>query len=756
MSERTLGRGLSIEDAHSSELVSILFAATTTLPRAALAGAFPLTPDIASKVGSVMPQSKRFFNRELAWLEFNQRVLDEACDPNVPLVERVKFLAITASNLDEFFRVRVGELARMTADGIVSKDPSGRTPAQQLADVRERASLMIAESDECYETLERELAVEGWPKLSIASLNADQRDRIDYVFESEIESVLSPLAVDPRMGELASSAASRLPGEVVSLAVQLQSNELFGGETRFALIPLARPVSRFFFESEGYLLLEDIVEAYVHRFFVGQTVAAVTAFRITRDADITLDDDEASDLVSEMEDVLDARKKGRVVRLEVATGSGHEIVAMLQDLYSVSEEELVYSEAPLGLSAWFGAVPRERLPEHRDPPWRPQEPAWLNDESLFSIIARKDRLLIHPYESFEPVIRFLEEAADDPDVVAVKQTLYRTAKDSRIVNALIRAAQNGKHVTVLVELKARFDEARNIDRARELEEAGVFVTYGVRGLKTHAKLCLVARREPHGMTRYVHVGTGNYNESTAKLYGDASLFTCDPDIGHDAVAVFNAITGFSEPHSLRKLRWAPINLRDRLIELIDAESERARQGLPAWIQIKLNSLVDPEVIESLYTASQAGVRVEINVRGICCLRPGVAELSENIRVIRLVDRYLEHARVFVFANGGDPIVTISSADWMPRNLDRRIELLIPVESADAKRALMDLLDRCLKDNTKATEILADGSQRRIVAPSGRQPRRAQELLWHEKVREAETADDVARTSFVPHEPADDN
>lgn len=700
-----------------------------------------------------MTHSERYFNRELAWLEFNERVLQEAQDPDVPLVERVKFLAITGSNLDEFFRVRVGELVRRVVEGAVATDPSGRTPDEQLRDVRARAYQMLSGLDTCYEQLESQLAAADWPRLNCDTLTTEQRSHAQSFFTSDVLATLSPLAVDSLDGDIGRSAAAGLQGEIVTIAVQLQSNDLFGGETRFALLPLAKVLSRFYFDRSGYVLLEDLVKTFVHRFFVGQSIAGVAAFRLTRDADITVDDDDADDLVSDMRDVLDARKRGRVVRLEIESGAGQLIVDMLTELYDVDDAAVVRPTSPLGVSAWFGLVPRGRLLDERDAEWAPVDPAWLDDDDLFAAIRDKDRLAVHPYETFEPVIRFLESAAVDPDVIAIKQTLYRTAQDSRIVSALIQAAKNGKHVTVLVELKARFDEARNIDRAKELEEAGVFVTYGVRGLKTHAKLCLVARRESAGTIRYVHLGTGNYNESTARLYGDISLFTTDPDIGHDAVAVFNAITGFSEPHSLRKLRWAPINLRERVVELIAAEAERARQGQQAWIRIKLNSLVDPEVIDALYEASSAGVEIEINVRGICCLRPNVRGLSENIRVTRLVDRFLEHARIFAFAQGGENSVFISSADWMPRNLDRRIELLVPVEDEDAKEQLLDVLKICINDTVKATELMPDGSQKRITAKSGKAPKRAQEILWRETTVAVETATSAAKTRFVPHEPS---
>lgn len=700
-----------------------------------------------------MKASDRYFNRELAWLEFNQRVLDEACDTSVPLAERVKFLAITASNLDEFFRVRVGELTRLADSGSTRRDPSGRTPFEQLGDVRERAGTMLADIDTCYGELELALAELGFARKAFHELPMEQRERAVRFFDERVLPTLSPFAVDlpdDDHGTGIGSASIHLPGEMVTLAVQLQANDLFGGESRFALVPFGGNLHRFFYVDDGYVLLEDLVTACVQKFFVGQTVAEVAPFRITRDADITLDDDEADDIVEDMRDVLDARKRGRVVRLETASGTGTALLDMLTTLFDVSDPQVnVNHRSPLGLSAWFGLLPRDNTKVPRDADWPTVTPDF-GDDGIFAAISESDRLLLHPYETFDPVVQLLEEAADDPDVLSIKQTLYRTAKDSRIVNALIRAAQHGKHVTVLVELKARFDEARNIGRARELEEAGVFVTYGVRGLKTHAKLCLVTRREPGGTVRYVHIGTGNYNESTARLYGDVSLMTRDDDIGRDAVAVFNAITGFSEPHSLRKLRWAPINLRDFAVELIQAEAERARQGQEASILLKLNSLVDPAVIDALYEASTAGVRIDINVRGICCLRPNVPGLSENIRVVRLVDRYLEHARVLVFNNGGEQRVFISSADWMPRNLDRRIELLTPVEHLPAKQKLIRMVQLCLADTAKATLVEADGGQRRIKPKKTEEAIRAQQTLSHQAAKATSDTEAPARTMFKPH------
>ena len=703
-----------------------------------------------------MSDPDRYFNRELSWLEFNQRVLDEAADEAVPLVERVKFLAITASNLDEFFRVRVGGLEQLARRGVERTDPSGLTPREQLTAVRARAARMMADIDQTYAEVQRRLDAEGFARVDPRDLTGDDRRRLKRTFEAELLPVLTPIAVEAEVFSAVGGdddTAPTLPAETLTLAVQLQADPLFGGETRFAVLPLSRAARRFYAAGGGVVFLEDLVRANLSKFFLGQEIAGVAAFRFTRDADMTVDD-EGADLLAEMEEVLDARRHGRAVRLEVDANAGEELVEVLRRLFRTPPDEVVRTTAPLDLTALFGLVPGSALPEHRDEDWPPQPVTRIGEgPAVFAEIASRDVLLTHPYESFEAVVRFVEAAAADPDVLAIKQTLYRTARDSRIVDALIRAAGNGKSVTVVVELKARFDEARNIDRARELKESGATVIYGVRGLKTHAKLCLVVRREAKRTARYVHVGTGNYNEATARLYSDVSLLTADWDVGHDAAAVFNAITGYSEPHTLRKLEWAPLSLRDRLLELIAGETERARQGGEGSIRVKVNSLVDPELIDSLYEASRAGVRVELNIRGICCLRPEVPGLSENIRVVRIIDRFLEHARIAAFDQGGEPVVLISSADWMPRNLDRRIELMAEVTDPHAKQQLLKSLDLYFADNVKATRLTPDGGQVRVEAVGG-EAVRAQRRLWEAAAATAEDERPPAFTRFEAVTPAD--
>ena len=714
--------------------------------------------------------TEKFINRELSWLEFNQRVLDEAADESVPLGDRLKFLGITASNLDEFFRVRVGSLDRVKRLGSTVPDIAGLTPEQQLEAIFARAREMM---DDQYDLLagrlQPALAEIGLVRVAAADLPGTQRRRLLRVFEDEILPVLSPIAIGDEF--------PRLPSETPCLAIELVANageiESDAGEgtasagvrdesgpeadaSVFAVLPLGPSVRRFYDVevdgNHGYVMLEDLVAGFLARFFVGRTIRETAVFRVTRNADITVEDDESSDLMSEMESMLEARAYGRVVRLEIAPDCGESLRRRLVDGLGMDDREVIEIAGPPDLKDFLKFSFRDDLAAHREDDWPPVTPPALRDDAdLFEEIARRDQLLIHPFESFDPVVRLVEQAADDPDVLAIKQTLYRTSGDSKIVSALIRACENGKHVTAVVELKARFDEARNIERARDLEEAGAQVIYGVKRLKTHAKALLIVRREPHRTARYVHLGTGNYNESTARLYSDVSLLTCEPDIARDVVAFFNVITGYSEPHSFRELAIAPLSLRRQLLELIDGEAERSRQGQDAWIKVKVNSLADPVLIEALYAASQAGVKVDLNVRGICCLRPGVDGLSENIRVVRVIDRYLEHTRMIAFHHGGADLVSISSADWMPRNLDRRIELLVPILDEGHRRRLLSMFATYMRDNVKATMLLPNGDQRRVK--SGEEARRSQWLLW-KRMQDAAEHDRSARlTMFEPHVPS---
>lgn len=704
--------------------------------------------DTAVAPTATVPVAK-FFNRELSWLEFNQRVLDEGLDDALPLLERLKFLAITASNLDEFFMVRVGGLRLLVQQGIATPDAAGMTPTEQLAAVSKRAHEMVDQQQKCFLELEQKLAEAGIRRVRGQDLTERRAKAVEQVFESEIFSVMTPRAV--RSGE----EFPLLVNQMLHVAVHLAPDGTSDGQPRLAIIPLGRALPRFFTLSGGergysFVLLEDVVVRMVHRFFPGEKVLGNAVFRITRNADFSLRDDLATDLLAGMEGVLTARKHGACVRLEVASDASEKVLASLTAALGVGESEIFQTAAPLDLAAFMPLTDLAGFESLKYEPWPPQpSPEVEQGVKMFDIIAHRDVLLYHPYESFDPVLRLIEEAAADPEVLAIKQILYRTSRKSPIVTALARAAQRGKYVTVIVELKARFDEARNIEWARSLEEQGVQVIYGVKGLKTHAKTCIIVRREPHGVVRYVHFGTGNYNEITAKIYSDASLLTSNEELGADAVMFFNAITGYSQPQRYRKIEAAPTGLRPRILELIEAETHRRQQGQQAFIDAKINSLVDPEVINALYAASQAGVPVRLNVRGVCCLRPGVPELSENIAVTSVVDRYLEHARIIHFHHGGDDLVFLSSADWMPRNLDRRIELLVPVEDQAAKSRLISILKTYFDDNVKARALQSDGSYKRLK-PGRKKARRSQEVLYEEVRQRVREAEQSKTTTFEPH------
>ncbi|WP_425613482.1 polyphosphate kinase 1 [Anatilimnocola sp. NA78] len=695
--------------------------------------------------------TSKFLNRELSWLEFNQRVLDEAADETNPLLERLRFLAITASNLDEFFMVRVGGLKLLIEQGITSADPSGLTPQQQMDAISVRAHRFAADQQAIFKEVEAKLQEAGIRHLRGTELTERRLKSVEQVFENEIFSVLTPMAVSPGI------EFPLIMNVHLHLCVQLRAEAATPQQPRFALIPLGRALSRFLTAGAergySYVLLEDAVGRFLDRFFPGEIIESHAAFRITRNADFSLRDDLAPDVMAGMQGILTARKHGQCVRLEVAANVRPEMLAFLQESLEVADDAVFRIDGPLELSSFMPLADLHGFDALRNEAWPPQPSLDIDPGSkLLEIIARRDVLLYHPYQTFEPVVRLVQEAAVDPDVLAIKQILYRTSRNSPIVAALAEAARRGKYVTAIVELKARFDEARNIEWARSLEEAGVQVIYGVKGLKTHAKLCIIVRREPHGVQRYVHIGTGNYNEMTSRLYSDASLLTNNEELGADAVSFFNAITGYSQPQRYRKIEAAPTGLRTRLLELIEGETRRKKEGQKALIDAKINSLVDPELISALYAASQAGVKIRLNIRGVCCLKPGVEGLSENISVISIVDRYLEHARILRFHHGGDDLVFISSADWMPRNLDRRIELLAPIEDTHCKQRLISILDIYFEDNVKARQLKADGS---YVRPkkSKTKRRRSQELLYDEARQRVKEAEQSQRTTFEPHRSA---
>lgn len=697
-----------------------------------------------------------YINRETSWLEFNQRVLEQAVDADVPLLERLKFLAITSSNLDEFFMVRVGGLRLLQCAGAASTDPSGMTVSQQLDAISARTEKMLQQQYEIFSReLEPALAQQGIQRIDVANSSVRHHEAAGRLFDEEIFAVLSPMGIDSC--EEFPLLAARSLYVCVQLAVQ-------DAETthRFAAIPLGKAIPRILTlptdHGFSYTLLEDLVGQFVTNFFAGEEVLAKATFRITRNADVDLQEDSASDLLHGMKEMLQQRKTADCVRLEIDSNAPAEMIQFLQSGLKITDRETLRLPAPIDLSFLMQLSSIDGFEHLQNPPWPPQDcPSIDPSKSMFSVISEQDLLLCHPYESYKPVVRLIDEAADDPDVLAIKQTLYRTSRKSAIVAALRRAAERGKYVTAIVELKARFDEERNIEWAQELEEAGVQVIYGVKNLKTHAKVCIIVRREPHGIVRYMHFGTGNYNESTAHLYSDMSLFTCNDELGKDASAFFNAITGYSQPQQYRELEAAPIGLRKKLLNLIEAEIERKKQGQRASIAAKLNALVDPALIEALYRASQAGVTVQLNVRGICCLRPGVAGLSENITVVSIVDRLLEHTRMVYFYHGGDELAFISSADWMPRNLDKRLELLVPVSDGNCKKRLISILSTYFQDTRNAWKLQSDGSYTRWNAadsPSSDQEGvRAQEILYQTAVDMTRQAEQKRRTVFEPHQPA---
>jgi polyphosphate kinase len=671
-----------------------------------------------------------FINREQSWLAFNGRVLEEACDPATPLFERLKFAIIVAGNLDEFFMVRVASLKRTIGDGDSRRDPSGLTPVEQLERVAELAHGQVAAlhgalDGDILPGLERH----GVRLVRAPDLDEAGRRWLLRIFRDQVAPALTPLAID------AERPFPLLAGLSLNLGVLLDAAP--GEErARLAVVQLPARLPRLVpVTGDGgarFVLLEEVVRLGLPSLFPGQSLRATAVFRVTRDSELELDDEGGASFVESISEELRGRRRSDVVRLEIEAGADPALVSLLVDGVGALPAD-IYEVAPpvdpRALSTLLDLPGPEAL---RDPPQRPLAPAApAPDGDLFAHLDSQDLVLHLPYDAFDPVVALLARAADDPDVLAIKQTLYRTSGDSPVVRALARAADRGKQVTVLVELLARFDEWSNIRWAQELERAGAHVIYGVRGYKTHAKVLVVVRRTPGGIRRYVHLATGNYDDRTARLYTDFGLMTTDPDIGADAAAFFNALTGYSDPPEMKKLVMAPTRLRERLLALIDRERRRADQGQAAVIDAKMNALVDVELIRALYAASAAGVRIRLNVRGICCLRPGVRGLSETIEVVSIVDRYLEHARVFRFRNGGDEEVYLSSADWMPRNLDRRVELMFPVVADGARRRVVGALEAMFRDNVKASVLRADGSWRRRRPGRGEESYRAQVELYRE-------------------------
>jgi len=697
-----------------------------------------------------LPSDMPFINRELSWLEFNQRVLEQSRQSRTPLLERVKFLAIADSNLDEFFQVRVGGLVMLQSSGSRVPDIAGLTPSQQIALIRKRvAAFAEIQYDLLNNALIPALAEAGIRILKLNELSQGQDLQVDSFFSEMIYPLLTPLAIEEE------DPPPSIQNLRLFIACRIDNPEQQEG--RYAFVPLPDNLPRFIpvqsSKGSSFVAIEDIVQRHLGELFPGETVGASSLFRITRNSDIAVQEEDAIDLAGEMAEVLAARRIGTTIRVQIAKGTPRDLLRLVQEVTRSGSAELYRMGGLLQLADLMQISQLSDHQELSNPPWPPL-PSPLIDYStpIFEVINARDVLLFHPYESFDPVIRMLEEAAQDPDVLAIKQVLYRTASDSRIISALIRAAENGKQVTVLVELKARFDEARNLQRAEMLQRAGVQIVYGVKDLKTHAKVTLIARNEDGRLKRYVHLGTGNYNETTAQLYTDVSYLTCRPQLVADASHFFNAVTGRSKLMRLQKICAAPVHLKDRIIELIEAEADRARHGEPALIMAKCNSLQDPDVIKTLYRASRAGVKIKLNIRGICCLKTESKRYSKNIEVRSIVDRYLEHARIFYFHHGGDPEVYFSSADWMTRNLEKRVELLVPVEDPPSKKRLIRILEAAFRDNTNAFRILKDGSSIPVAPAKGEKRFRFQEHLYKAASKAARIRQRERSTTFTPHRP----
>jgi polyphosphate kinase len=685
-----------------------------------------------------------YLNRELSWLEFNDRVLREGLAEELPLLERLKFLAIVGSNLDEFFMIRVAGLLQQRAAGIRRRDPSGLTAAQQLEQIGKRVRRMLGDQAAGIAAVLGQLRGKGIAVLEPSEWTAEQRLFLRERFSDEILPVLTPLAVQEM------DPAPLLSGQQLCLAVILGAPDRSQPD-RIVVVPQPGLLPRFLAlptaSGLAFARLESVLTANVDLLFPGGEIRGTGLFRLTRDADVTIHDDDGGDLLHSMEEAVLSRRRRAVIRLEVAAEADPRVKRWLLEWLALSADAVYESQGMLDTAALHELANRPGFDALKAPEWPPQPPRdLLGAEDLWSAIQDRDILLVHPYESFDPVVRLLEAAAEDPGVLAVKQVLYRTSGDSPIVRALERAARNGKQVTVLVELKARFDEARNVGWARRLEDVGCHVIYAVTGLKTHAKALLIVRREATRIRRYVHLATGNYNDRTARLYSDIGLFTADRGLAADVAAFFNLLTGASEAVGWSRLAIAPTDLRQRFLDLIDREIHVSSPDQPGLIMAKINSLQDPGIIRALYRAGQAGVQVRLNVRGICCLKPGVKGVSETIEVRSIVDRFLEHARIFYFRNGGHDEVYLASADWMARNLDRRLEILFPVVAPAQLRRLVGLLETYFADTAKAHRLQPDGSWER-VRPTGI-PVRAQERLYLEAV-EAVRAAKAAPVRFRP-------
>ena len=670
---------------------------------------------------------EHFLNRELSWLAFNQRVLDEALDPTTPLLERVKFFCITSSNLDEFFEVRVAGIKQQIESDVVERSVDGLTASECFRALNRRVRTMVEAQFRCWrEELVPALAENGIRFREVAELDAADRLWLESYFLQQVWPVLTPLGLDP------THPFPQLLNKTLNLIVQVELERNGETQRRLAVVQVPRGLPRLVKlprddSRQDYVFLAHLVGHYLADLFPGTKLLGHWQFRVTRNSELYIDEEDSANLLKAVENELHNRRKGEAVRLEVSADCPPEIRTELLTQLHLAADDLYIIDGPINPVRLLAIVEGDHSPELRDAPFIARPAAALRDQpDIFAVVRERDVLLHHPFDSFSSVVDFLARAAEDADVLAIKMTLYRTGGDPRIVGALMNAVRNGKQVTAVVELKARFDEANNIAWARRLEEAGVHVVYGLVGYKVHSKMTLIVRRDPDGIRRYVHLATGNYNATTSRFYTDLGLLTCRPDFGDDASALFNLLTGICQFQGAKKLLIAPFELHSRMLQLIERETANAQRGLPARIIAKMNSLVDREVVEALYRASQAGVKVDLIVRGVCCLRPGVPGVSEHITVRSVVDRFLEHSRIFYFENACQPEIFVGSADWMPRNFFRRVEVVFPIEDGNLRdRVKRELLDTVLADNVKARVLSADGTYRQLTPKRGGKALRSQ-------------------------------
>lgn len=695
-----------------------------------------------------MRKSDNFINRELSWLEFNYRVLEEALDNTNPILERLKFSSIFSNNLDEFIMVRVAALVSQVKSGYPIKDESGLTAEEVLSKIEKRLKELVnIQYNSFTKEIIPKLEKEGFDFFTIHTLPDKYKQSLRELFLKKFFLMLTPMAIDQ------AHPFPFLPGKSLNLLLKLEDPKK--NEPLFAVIPY--PSKERFIQipdditGQKFIYVGELIKLFAGFFFKGYKILSSTIFRITRDAELSLDEDGAEDLLIAIEDELKRREKGEVIRLEVEENIDDELLEFLSKNTSFYKGFCLKLKGPIDLSSFSQIANIKGFDNLKDRPLVPVLPIEFSDPNLniFDLISKKDRLLNLPFESFDPVVNFIESAANDPKVLAIKQTLYRTSGDSPIVKALKKAAENGKQVTVVVELKARFDEAQNINWAKQLEQVGCHVIYGIVGLKIHSKIALVVRDEEEGIKRYIHLSTGNYNDKTAKIYTDICLFTSNHLVGRDASAIFNVLTGYSEPPRWKKLVTAPLDLRNFFLEKIEIEKKNAQNGGKGKIIAKMNSLVDTKIIEALYEASNAGVEIQLIVRGMSCVKVGVKGLSENISLISIVDRYLEHSRIFYFYNSGDEDIFVASADWMERNFDRRVEILFPIEDKDIKKEILTILKISLSDNVKTRTLQGDGTYSRKKIKSDEKTIRSQIELYDYFIERNKRKENAIKHLFIP-------